>query len=377
MSEIISKNKRKILYVITKGNFGGAQRYVFDLATSLSRENFDVVVAFGEGGMLQEKLKNLGVRTIEINSLKRDVGFLDLKVFFELIKIFRKERPDVVHLNSSKIGGIGALAGRLTGVQRIIFTAHAWAWNEDRNIFSRIIIAKLHWLTVLFTHKTITVSESLAKQMMRFPFVSKKLLTIHNGIASFVVEDGFKARQIIGPAIHHGVWIGTISELHKNKGLDFLIEAFARISSQYKDCGLVIVGDGEERANLEKLVAEKKLQDSVHLVGVIPNAKIYLKAFDIFTLTSRTEALPYSLLEAGFAELPTLASCVGGIPEIIDNEENGILVKKGNIDEIEKGLIFLLENSKNGAEYGLKLKQKVEREFMQNVMVKKTKVLYN
>ncbi|MSR73122.1 glycosyltransferase family 1 protein [Candidatus Parcubacteria bacterium] len=377
MSEIMSKKKRKILYVITKGNFGGAQRYVFDLATSLSRENFDVVVAFGESGMLQEKLKNAGVRTIEINSLKRDVGFLDLKVFFELIKIFRSEEPDVVHLNSSKIGGLGALAGRLTLVPRIIFTAHAWAWNEDRNIFSKIIIAKLHWLTVLFSHKTITVSASLAKQMIHFPFVSKKLLTIHNGIAPFTTEDGFKARQIIGPAIHHGVWIGTISELHKSKGLDFLIEAFSRISSQYKDCGLVIVSDGEEKASLVRLVAEKKLQDRVDFLGVIPNAKVYLKAFDIFTLTSRTEALPYSLLEAGFAQLPILASRVGGIPEIIDAEENGVLVEKGNVDEIEKGLIFLLENNKIGAKYGLKLKQKIEREFMQNEMVKKTETLYN
>lgn len=373
----MSKNKRKILYVITKGNFGGAQRYVFDLATSLPREDFDVLVAFGESGMLQEKLKNVGVRTIEINSLKRNVGFLDLKVFFELIKIFRKEKPDVLHLNSSKIGGLGTLAGRLVGVKKIIFTAHGWAWNENRNIFSKIIIAKLHWLTVLFSHKTITVSESLAKQMAHFPFVSKKLLTIHNGIAPFTLEDGFKARQIIGPAIHHGVWIGTISELHENKGLDYLIEAFARISSQYKDCGLVIIGDGEKRASLERLIVEKKLQDRVHLLGIIPNAKIYLKAFDIFTLTSRTEALPYSLLEAGFAGLPVLASRVGGIPEIIDSGENGALVEKGNVDEIEECLVFLLENNEIGAKYGLKLKQKIEREFLQKEMVKKTEILYS
>ncbi len=374
----MSKNRRKILYVITKGNFGGAQRYVFDLATSVPKEKFDVVVAFGESGTLAQKLKKEGIRTIEMTSLKRDVSpLLDLKVLFELIKIFKEEKPDIIHLNSTKIGGLGVVAGRVAGIKNIIFTAHAWAWNENRNPLSKTIIMFLQWFTVFCSHKTIAVSTNLSTQMLRLPLVSQKIKVIHNGINTFDLKDGFEARQKIGSTIQHSVWIGTVSELHKNKGLDYLIEAFSQISEEYKDCGLVIVSDGEERENITNLIAQKKLQDRVHLVGFVENAKIYMKAFDIFTLTSRTEALPYTLLEAGIAQLPVIASAVGGIPEIIDGIENGLLVSKGNVREIAEKLSFLLENEQARILYGKNLKEKVLSNFSQKEMVNETIALYN
>lgn len=172
MTEIVRK---KIFFVITKSNFGGAQRYVYDLATALPVNEFDVSVVFGEGGELEEKLKNVGIKTIRIETLQRNVSFFkDLKVFFELIKIFRREKPDIIHLNSTKIGGIGSFAGRISEVPKIIFTAHGWAFNEKRNAVSKIFIAFLQWLTVLFSHTTIAVSQSMANQILKFPLDSQK-----------------------------------------------------------------------------------------------------------------------------------------------------------------------------------------------------------
>ncbi len=114
--------KTKILYVITKGNFGGAQRYVFDLATHF-KEDCEVAVALGAGETLERKLTEKNVRTIKIPDLSRDVSLIsDIKSFFFLIRVFQKERPDVVHLNSTKIGALGALAARIAGIQKIIFT---------------------------------------------------------------------------------------------------------------------------------------------------------------------------------------------------------------------------------------------------------------
>src|SRR3990167_2305563 len=107
---------KKILFVITKSNWGGAQRYVYDLATALHKGQFEVVVAFGgtgeagaHPGLLAERLKEVGVRTIFIESFTRDIGiFRDVSAFFELLRVIKKERPDVLHLNSSKAGGIGS-----------------------------------------------------------------------------------------------------------------------------------------------------------------------------------------------------------------------------------------------------------------------------
>ena len=117
---------KKILFLITKANWGGAQRYVFDLATAL-RNEFDISVAFGQEGLLAKKLREAQITTFPIRALQRDVSISsDVKSFLELMRLFRVEKPDVVHLNSSKAAGVGALAARLAGVPRIIFTAHGW-----------------------------------------------------------------------------------------------------------------------------------------------------------------------------------------------------------------------------------------------------------
>src|SRR3989339_170438 len=106
--------KKKILYIITKSNFGGAQRQVFDLATGLSKEKFEVAVALGGRGLLKEKLDATGIRTISVETLGRDVKiFNDLISFFKIFQIIKKEKPDILHLHSSKVGFLGALIGRL------------------------------------------------------------------------------------------------------------------------------------------------------------------------------------------------------------------------------------------------------------------------
>src|SRR6185437_2692500 len=113
--------RKKVLYVITKGNFGGAQRYVFDLATHLPKEKFEAVVVCGVGGSLIEKLRDAHIRTITISSLERNASiFSDIAAFFALWKIIRQEKPDILHLNSSKAGGLGVVAGRLSGIKRIL-----------------------------------------------------------------------------------------------------------------------------------------------------------------------------------------------------------------------------------------------------------------
>lgn len=372
----MNQSKIKILYVITKGNFGGAQRYVFDLATNLPKEEFDVTVAMGEGDILKERLEKLGIRTIKIVGLKRDINIFGETIsFFHLIKLFKEERPDVVHLNSSKVGAIGALAGRLTKVPKIIFTGHGWAFNENRNIISRSIIAFIHWFTIITTHTTIAVSKRIKDQISLFPFTKNKISVIHNGIRSIDFLPKDDARALLSDD-KKGLWIGTISELHKNKGVDFIIKAFAKIRTQHPDAHLYVIGGGEEEKNLKSLIKGYSLESRIHLLGFRENASKYLKAFDIFTLTSRTEAFPYAPLEAGLAELPVIASRVGGVPEIISNKENGILVEPGNIFEIQFALRDLLNSEEKRISYGKLLALKIREEFSFEEMLKKTIDLY-
>lgn len=313
--------KKKILFVITKSNWGGAQRYVYDLATSLPKDQFEVAVAFGgtgetgaSTGLLAERLKESEVRTIFLTSFTRDISVArEFSAFFELLRVIKKERPDVLHLNSSKAGGLGALAGRIAGVRRIIFTAHGFAHNEMRPWYERILIWKLSWLTIFCAHATIVLSDD---EFKRAPvlFSRRKLVVIHNGIDMHMrFDSGEKIRN----AFPLGARItGTIGELTKNKNQIALIAEAKNNPEMF----VAIVGEGEERKNLEEKIKKYNLNERVKLFGFMPANEV-LKGFDVFALPSLKEGLPYVLLEARAAGLPIIANRIGGVGEILDAKD--------------------------------------------------------
>jgi len=208
----------RILYVITKANWGGAQRYVYDLAVAARDAGHEVAVAYGEAGILSTNLTGAGIRTILVPELGRDVSLSkDLIVYRKLKNLFKHENPDVVHINSAKAGGLGALAARTAGIKKIIFTAHGWAFNEARPLWQKILIWKLSGLTVLLSDKTICVSEAVKRDIQYFPFIRRKLVVIKNGIACTTQMSRDEARQTILPGHQNNYRIGMVSELHVTK----------------------------------------------------------------------------------------------------------------------------------------------------------------
>ncbi len=362
----------KILYVITKSNWGGAQRYVFDLATEMKKES-DVIVALGGDGALKVNLQKAGIRTISINAFTRDISLVrDLQAFFELFQVIRRERPDILHLNSSKIGALGGIAGRLARVKKIIFTAHGWAFFEDRKPLFQWLIKFISWLSVLFSHTTITVSRKDELGLAGWPLISGKIVCIVNGIRPIEALGRDEARMKLH--VEHkipieGILIGTIAELHKNKGLSYLIKALTSLPQEILFC---IIGDGEERASLSRLIKTLGLENRVILTGAIPNASRFLKTFDIFVLPSIKEGLPYVLLEAGMLGLPVVATNVGGIPEIIIDKKTGLSIEPRNPQAVAKAIQSLLDNKKACADYGSALQKKVVTEFSIKQMLEKT-----
>jgi len=305
----------KILFVITKSNWGGAQRYVYDLATSLPKDEFEVDVAFGQTGRLSDELRKVGIVTHPIQSLQRDVSFsADIKSFFELLRLFKTEKPNIVHLNSSKAAGIGALAARFAGIHKIIFTAHGWPFWENRNPVVRAFIYLLSWITALLSRVVITISNYDLRVAQKMPFVRNKVVCIYNGIdPQMTLGSGEKIRNAFPSG---AVITGTIGELNKNKNQQTLIEQ----AKNNPDMFVAIVGEGEERKALEEKIKKYNLDDRVRLFGFIPAAEV-LRGFDVFALPSLKEGLPYVLLEAKTAGLPIVANRVGGVGELIDAKD--------------------------------------------------------
>ncbi|MCR4334543.1 MAG: glycosyltransferase [Patescibacteria group bacterium] len=378
----------KILYFITKSNWGGAQRHVFDLATNLSPKDFDVLVIMGGNGVLKTRLDECGIQTITIQELGRDIKTQkDFTSFIQFYKILLKEKPDVLHTHSPKAGGLGALAGRLYNLThkkkiKIIYTVHGWTFNENRNFIPKLSIIISSWITAIFSDKVIVLGTKEKEQTDKWPFIKDKFIIIKNGIAKPGYLARTKARDFISTQIGKKITkntliIGTIAELHKNKGLSYIIEALAEIKNNISNFIFIIIGEGEERKQLEILIKSKELENNIFLLGHIHNATLYLKAFNIFTLTSVKEGLPYTLIEAGKAELPIIASNVGNISDLVDDMCSGILIKPKNIREISESIQFLITHPEKRREFAHNAYTKTGTEYSLSKMLEETKKLYS
>ncbi len=372
----------KIIYVITKSNFGGAQRYVFELAEGMRTRGQSVALASGPEGRLVDLLKEADIPHFPIHNFQRDINFLkEPLALFELYRLFKKENPDVVHLNSSKASGLGAVAARLAGVPQIVFTAHGWPFLEPRSFLWRLAAYIGSYLTALLSHKVILVSENDLRHT-NMPGTKNKLIVIHTAVPEIDFKTRNEARQELFDAEtvnrHQGdVWLITNAELNHNKNQLTAIKAVAEYNqSNSPKIFYSLMSDGQDKEMLEKFIREQNLENEVSLLGYVNDGRVYLKAFDIFILPSLKEGLPYALLEAGSAGLPAIAAKVGGIPEVIENEKTGLLVDPKNSANIKDSLQTLIQNESLRNSIALNLKNKVAAEYTLAKMIKETDSIY-
>lgn len=373
---------RKVLFLITKSNWGGAQRYVYDLATNLDRTRFEPVVAMGGDGALLTMLQNVGIRTIHIKSLGRDIAIKKEWLFAkELWRILRSERPDVFHVNSSKAGGVGTLLGQITGVPRVLFTAHGWAFNEDRPLWQRFVIKFLHWITVLMSDRTIAVSHAIVTQM-NWPGALGKIKVINPGRTIGPMYDRTEARaKIIDfcPSLSTYVddtWLVCIAELHPIKRHQVLLQALSTSIKTNPHTRLILIGEGRERENIERAVRRLELTNNVFLLGNIVEAARFLKAFDVCVLVSKSESYGYVLHEAGLANVPIIATNVGGIPDIIVPDIDGTLIAPDNVPRLIQALADLQTNLAATQTMATHLQQKLRVRTVAH-MTRQTESLYS
>ena len=373
--------RKKVLFLITKSNWGGAQRYVYDLATNLDREKFEPVVALGGNGILADMLENAGIRVINIESLGRNISLKKEWAFAcELWQILRVERPDVFHVNSSKAGGVGTLLGRLLRAPNVIFTAHGWAFNEDRPLWQKLITKFLHWITVLLSHRTIAVSSAIVKEM-NWPGALRKMKIVNPGRTIGPMYQKIEAREKIMdffPRLlpyQSDPWLVCVAELHPIKRHHILIEAISELVKNYPTLRLILIGDGELKSVIEKQIANADLTENIFVLGNITEAARFLKAFDMFALASKSESYGYVLHEAGLAGVPIIATNVGGITDIIIDQQTGLLVPPDNVNALIIAINTLLTNPTQRVNYASTLQTELQKRTVTK-MTRQTESLY-
>lgn len=367
----------KIVYFITKSHWGGAAKYVLDLASGLDKNKCEIFIASGGQGALKEKAQSLGLKYLEIPHFERKINFLgDILSFFEVLAILRKIRPDTIHINSTKAGVVCGAAGfiyKLSGQKlQMIFTAHGWAFHEARPKFHLSLIRIASKISSFFYDKIICVTTFDYNSALRYKIApQRKLVLIPNGIDAQVIKflKRREAQEKIFGAEKEFV-IGTIGEWVRNKGWDILLKAIAPLFDKHPHIILVLIAGGES-PHREEISHEK-----IIIVENLPEAHRYLKALDIFVFPSRKEGLSYALLEAALAELPIIASAVGGNFDIIETDKTGALVPSENHEMLARTLDKFIENHKHAKKLGKSAREKVKNNFSISRMREKTFRLY-
>lgn len=368
----MSTRKPKLLLLITQAEWGGAQRYVYDLAAGF-KDEFSVTVACGEPHgrhELIERAQHLGVRTHRFRHLVRNIHLVhDLLAIFELGRFLQRERFDIVHANASKSGAIASFACALFRVRsRLVYTAHGWVFNEPRGLVVRSFYLMMEWLGARRRDATIVLSESEKNDALRHALSSpKRLFVIPHGID--VPPDFFlsrdEARSRLGLRSDEHV-VGAIGNLYANKGYRFLVEAMSDVPAR-----LVIIG--EARKGVAGIV---RAAGRVVFAGAIADASRYLRAFDVFVISSVKEGLPYVLLEAMAAGVPIVSTNVGAIPEVLEHQKTGLLVRPADSRKLGDAIKQLFSDGNLSSELSGKARAAVTKKYRLDEQLTKTRRVY-
>lgn len=372
--------KFKVLHIHTLPVISGSGIHTLITMRRLDRSKYQVEFACAPGGSLIDEVKKEGIKFHPIKNFVQQVSPLnDLLALFELIILMRQEKFDIVHTHNSKAGFVGRLAAKITGVPIVIHTIHGFAFHEFEEPPRKRLFILLEKFAASFTDKLITVSQPLKEWGLRLGIgTSDKYITIYDGIEierfKFKFNIG-RIKQEIGVRPKDLV-VGVISKLWKGKGHKCILEAAKQVIVSIPNVKFIFVGDGYLENELKKLVQELGLEDHVIFTGFRRDIPAITATFDVAILASFFEGLGRVLLEAMVLAKPVIASKVGGIVDVVDDEKTGILVPPHDVPALTKALIRLLSDASLRKKMGKAGRKKIDIKFTAASMVDDIRKVY-
>lgn len=354
----------KILHLIDSGGLYGAEIMLLNLMKGLERKGLTPVLGSIRGHKepsqraIEAQAKSDGIQLKEFAMRKGP----DIAGAIRIVRFAKENSFDLIHCHGYKANILmGLLPVNYRKIPYIV-TLHGWT---SRKVWSRIWVYE--WLDALMARRAdrvVMVSDAQQRDP-RARFVGLKADVVHNGIpiSNSEAEKGHPVRTDVKDFCEKNFIIGTICRLTPEKGIEVLIQSVANVIHRKIDVSLVVIGDGRERQRLERLCDEKGIYDKVLFTGYLPQAASYLSLFDIFVISSFTEGLPITLLEAMRGGTPVIATNVGGIPEVLNHGKCGILVNSGNVDDLSEAILRLYYSEELRQTLSVAGRQRFEEQF--------------
>ena len=369
-----SASKRRKLRVVTMVDrlmTSGGEIVAARVALNLDPDRFESILCSTRPSEDEtvRLAKEAGVRVLTLDRRSR----LDVIRWSPLLELLRRERIDILHAHKFGSNAWAAVLGRLARVPVIVAHEHTWAYSGQplRRFIDRELIGRS-------ADAFLAVSPEDRRRMIEFERIDPtKVRYIPNGIPALAAGDGTALRHSLGASSKTPV-IGTVCALRPQKAIDVLLTAIATLAAERPDVRVVIVGDGPERPHLERVSEELGLAGTVQFLGSRPQEELpdILAAIDIAVSSSRYEGMPLAIIEWMAAGKAIVATRVGGVPALIEDDVDGLLVDPGDPNQLSEAIGRLLRDADLRSALGMRAARRQRSTFDLHHMVSSLEALY-
>ncbi len=378
----------RVIHVITRLILGGAQENTLLTVEGLSRiPDYRVTLvtgpAIGPEGDLIRRAKADGVDLVILPELRRAISpVCDLIAYRKLRRIFRDEKPDIVHTHSSKAGILGRKAARAEKVPFIIHTVHGPSFHAHQPGLANRAAIRLERSAARYTSKLVSVSDAMTQHYVEAGVAPReKFVTIYSGmeVEPFLAEDGARERMRQRFGFKPGeLVIGKIARLFKLKGYEYVLQAAPQVLNKFWNARFLFVGDGILRPELEKMARRLGVLEKVTFAGLIEPEEIpgAIKAMDVVVHASLREGLARVLPQALLSGKPIVTFDVDGAREVVIDGETGFLVEPKSVEGLAAALAKTLSDLPAAQRMAAKGRAMFTERFRGKTMIREIDTLY-
>jgi glycosyltransferase involved in cell wall biosynthesis len=368
----LTNSKYNIFYLSSTSDIGGTERMLIQLLSRIDRARFDCFVCSLIGsGKLSSEIRELG---FESESLGLNYPFQLIKMY-KLFKLMKSGKFDLIQTYGLRADTLGRILGRIAKIPVIVSSIRSTdPWRKKYHVM-------IDRGTLSFADFFISNSEAgKISRIKREKYPRDLISVIHNGIApvyEFSSEEIKDLRKEFGIEDNHYPVISMVANLRIMKGHRDVIKAIPELKNKYPDILFLFAGRDDSNGEIKKMAGKTGVLRNIRFLGYSKEPEKVVAASGIFLLPSLWEGCPTSLVEAMAQKKPCIATKVGGIPEIIIDKENGILIPPGDPPSIKNAVIFLADNREEAAKMAASAGETYSRRFTLKKMVKKYETIYS
>lgn len=360
----------KVIHVNGGGETGGGKSHLLALLPKLRGLGVDASLLCFASGLLSEEAQELSIPThiLHVSSM------LSPRLMVGLYRYFKASAPDIVHTHGGRANLYGRLAAKLAGVPLVITTVHSHTDLDYTSPWQNVWFSSVDRATWGLADGLIAVSGELKRALLRRGLRQTKVRVVHNGIEDVTSKRLVLHQEFALPV--QSVVLCAVGRFVPVKRFDLLLAAMQEVVKTHPNTVLLMVGDGPLEQHLRNTVVQMGLSANVKFAGYRRDARSIMESSAAFVMSSEMEGLPVVLLEALAGEVPIVATAVGGIPEVITTEKNGLLVAPLNPGGLAEAIKRVLSQPLKAQERAVTGRKWFEENATAEAMARKTLSVY-